>query len=242
MAEPFTKWTVLPHGSITPIDDNLLTVTGLMRMPPMGDVQRRMTIARLRDGRLVVYSAIALREAEMAKIEAFGTPAFLIVPSDIHRMDVKVWKDRYPQMKVIAPAGARAKVESLIAVDGTVADFGDPSVRFITVPGTDKRESALLVEGTTSGTTLVINDLIFNLSNRRGFMGWFFKLVGMTGDEPHMPAIIRMRRVADRNALRAQLETWALLPNLRRILVSHGTVIADNPGQVLGKIAEDLAA
>lgn len=241
MAEPFTQWTVLPHGAITPIDDNLLTVTGFLRMPPMGDVQRRMTIARLRDGRLVVYSAIALREAEMAEVEAFGTPAFLVVPSDIHRMDVKVWKDRYPQMKVIAPAGARAKVESLIAVDATSADFGDPTVRFVTVPGTGERESALLVQG-TSGTTLVINDLIFNLSNRRGLMGWFFKLTGMTGDEPHMPALIRMRRVEDRNALRVQLESWALLPNLQRILVSHGTVIAENPASVLGKIAEDLAA
>jgi hypothetical protein len=64
----------------------------------------------------------------------------------------------------------------------------------------------------------------------------------MTGDEPHMPPIIRMRQVEDRRALKAQLERWAHLPNLQRILVSHGKVIADNPGRVLGKIAEDLAA
>jgi hypothetical protein len=241
MAKPFREWTVLPHGELTRIDDNVLTVTGLLQMPPMGDVQRRMTVVRLRDGRLVVYSAIALRAAEMSAIERFGTPAYLIVPSDIHRMDVRVWKERYPNMKVVAPAGARARVEVVVPVDATRVDFGDPSVRYVTVPGTRDREAARLVEG-AGGVTLVINDLIFNLHHRRGLRGLLGKALGMTGDEPHMPPIIRMRQVADRNALREQLERWAHLPNLRRILVSHGTMIADNPRKVLGKIAEQLAA
>ena len=47
MAKPFKEWTVLPHGKLTRLDDNLLTVTGLLRMPPMGDVERRMTVVRL---------------------------------------------------------------------------------------------------------------------------------------------------------------------------------------------------
>ena len=64
MAKPFTDWTILPHGKPTRLDENLLTVTGVLRMPPMGDVERRMTVVRLRDGRLVVYSAIALDEAD----------------------------------------------------------------------------------------------------------------------------------------------------------------------------------
>lgn len=241
MTKPFEEWTVLPHGDITRIDDNVLSVTGLLRMPPMGYVTRRMTVVRLRDGRLVIYSAIALRDAEMKAIEAFGRPAFLIVPSEIHRMDVKGWKQRYPGLEVIAPAGARDKVESIVEVDDTSVDFGDPAVSFVTVPGTGAREAALVVQG-PSGTTLVINDLIFNLGNRRGVLGWLFKALGMTSDEPHMPPIIRMRRVADREALKVQLERWSHLPNLQRILVSHGKVIADNPGAVLGKIAHDLAA
>ena len=241
MTKPFSEWTVLPHGDLTRVDDNLLTVTGLLHMPPMGEVQRRMTVVRLRDGRLVIYSAIALRKAEMEEIEAFGEPTYLIVPSDIHRMDVRGWKARYPQMKVIAPSGACAKVASIIPVDDTSVEFGDPSVRFVTVPGTAEREAALLVDGAT-GTTLVLNDLIFNLSNRHGLRGWLGKVFGMTGDEPHMPPIIRMRRVTDRNALKAQLERWASMPKLQRILVSHGQVIAENPSRVLGKIAQDLAA
>ena len=209
MAKPFSEWTVLPHCKLTPLDYNLLSVTGVLRMPPMGDVDRRMTVVRLFDGRLVVYSAIALDESEMTVLERFGTPAYLIVPSDLHRMDVKIWKDRYPEMTVVAPAAARARVETIVPVDATSVDFGDPAVRFVTVPGTGKREAALVIE-MGSGTTLVLTVLIFNMANRPGVGGWAFKTVGLTGDEPHIAPPVRMRQVKDKNALREQLA--ALVP------------------------------
>jgi hypothetical protein len=212
-----------------------------LRMPPMGDVERRMTVVRLFDRRLVVYSAIALDEAEMSALESFGTPAYLIVPSDLHRMDVKIWKDRYPAMMVVAPAGARAKVEKVVPVDATSGEFGDPAVHFLAVPGTGEREAALVVE-TGSGTTLVLNDLIFNLANRTGIGGWVFKTIGLTGDEPHIAPPVRMRQVKDKDALRAQLEQWSHLPSLKRVIIAHGDIIANDAAHVLGRIAKDLAA
>lgn len=241
MAKPFSEWTVLPHGKLTRLDDNLLSVTGLMRMPPMGEVERRMTVVRLRDDRLVVYSAIALDEAEMSTLEDFGVPAYLIVPSDLHRMDAHVWKQRYPAIKVVTPAAARANVEKIVPVDATEVDFGDPAVRFVPVPGTGDREAALVVE-TGSGTTLVLNDLIFNLANRPGLGGWLWKTIGMTGDDPHIPPVIKMREVEDKAALRAQLERWSRLPNLNRVIISHGRIIAADAADVLNRIAQDLAA
>lgn len=241
MAKPFTEWTVLPHGKLTRLDDNLLSVTGVLHMPPMGDVMRRMTVVRLLDYRLVVYSAIALDVAEMCALEAFGDLAYLVVPNDIHRMDVKIWKDRYPNIRVIAPEGAREKVEEVVPVDATEVDFDDPSVQFVVVPGTGQREAALVVE-TETGTTLVLNDLIFDLANRDGVMGWLFKAIGMTGHEPHIPPVIKMRLVKDEEALREQLEHWSKLPRLNRVIISHGGIIAEAPKEVLGRIAHDLAA
>ena len=241
MARPFSEWTVLPHGKLTRLDDNLLTVTGLLRMPPMGDVERRMTAVRLVNGRAAVYSAIALDEAEMRALEAFGTPAYLIVPNDIHRMDAKIWKKRYPEMLVVAPPAARAKVEQIVHVDATSVDFGDPAVRLVTVPGTGERELALLVES-GGNTTLILNDIIFNLANRPGLSGRLFKAVGLTGDQPGIPIPIKMRQVKDRAALKAQLERWSHIPNLKRVIVSHGSIIAKDAAHVLGRIAEDLAA
>lgn len=241
MAKPHSEWTVLPHGKLKRLERDLLSVTGTMHMPPMGDVERRMTIVRLSDGRLVIYSAISLDEVEMHALEAYGTPAFLIVPGDIHRMDAKPWKDRYPALKVIAPAGARDKVQEVVPVDATEVDFGDPGVHFMTMPGTGDNEAVLLVE-TASGTTVILNDLIFDLANRPGLSGWLFKMIGMTGDEPHIPLPIQLKEVKDKEAVSAQLDRWSLVPNLQRVIISHGRIIAEQPGTVLRRISAELRA
>ncbi len=241
MTKPFSEWTVLPHGKLTRLEDNLLSVTGVLHMPPMGDVERRMTVVRLGDGRLIVYSAIALDESEMRAIEAFGTPTYLIVPSDIHRMDAKTWKDRYPALRVITPPSSREKVEQLVHVDDTFVNFADPSVHFVVLPGTADREAALIVE-TSRGTTLVLNDVIFNLANRPGLSGWLFKAIGMTGDAPHVPPVIKLRLIENQAALRAQLDLWARLPRLQRMILSHGNIVENDAAGVLARVAADLAA
>lgn len=241
MAKPHVEWTVLPHGKLKRIEHNLLTVQGTMNMPPMGDVTRRMTIVRLSDARLIIYSAISLDEVEMHALESYGTPAFLIVPGDIHRMDAKPWKDRYPALNVIAPAGAADKIQEIVHVDATAVDFGDPAVRFMTMPGTGDTEAVLVVE-TPSGVTIILNDLIFDLANRPGFSGWLFKAIGMTGDAPHIPFPVRMREVKDKEAVSEQLERWARVPNLQRVIISHGEIIAATPGAVLARIAAELRA
>lgn len=240
MPKPFKEWTVLPHGKLMRVDENILAVGGDLHMP-LGDFPRRMTVVRLAAGRLVVFSAIALHEREMQALEQFGTPAFLIVPNELHRMDAKIWKDRYAPMIVIAPPSVREKVEKVVAVDQTAVDFGDPHVRFVVVPGTAEHEAALEVESST-GTTLVINDLIWNVKDRPGFGGLIFRLLGMTGDEPRIPSVVQLRAVKDKTALRNQLERWSQLRNLNRIIVSHGSIIVRDPAATLHHLAESLAA
>jgi hypothetical protein len=240
MPKPFTEWTVLPHGKLSRLDDNLLSVTGNLHMP-VGDVQRRMTVVRLESGKLVIYSAIALDEAEMRALEDFGEPSFLIVPNDIHRMDAKIWKDRYPEMTVIAPAGVQKKVKEVVPVDRASFDFADARTQFVTVPGTEEHEAALVVK-TWSGTTLVVNDLIWNLNDRPGFGGWLFRIMGFTGSAPRIPTVVELREIKDKHALRLQLEAWARIPDLNRIIVSHGDIVTRDPSGVLVSLAQTLAA
>lgn len=239
MTAPLQQWKVLPHGKLSAIDDNILTVTGDIHMPLM-DLPRRMTVVRLNDSRLIVYSAIALDEDKMASLEAYGQPAFLIVPSDKHRLDAKIWKDRYPLMQVVAPEGARAKVQETVPVDTVAPDFGDPNVQFETVPGTRRHESALVVRS-VGGTTLVLNDIVGNIRNASGFGGWLLRLVGFAGDDAQIPKVVKMAMIEDTNALRLQLQQWAEIESLKRIVVSHGSVIDENPRQTLRDLANSLA-
>jgi len=233
------NWNVLPHGKLTPIDDGMLTVEGRIKMPLM-DLPRRMTVVRLHDSRLVVWSAIALDDAAMATFEAFGRPAFLVVPNDHHRLDAKAWKNRYPELKVIAPEGAREKIANVVAVDTTSPDFGDPGVTFVTVPGTRAHEAALVVRR-ERGTTLVLNDLVGNIRAASGIDGWLLRLAGFAGDDAQIPRVVKMALVKDAADLRAQLLEWAELPGLRRIIVSHGDPIESEPQRTLRDLAASLA-
>jgi hypothetical protein len=238
MAKPFKQWTVLPHGKLSRVNDDILTVTGDLHMP-MGDFPRRMTVVRLADGRLVIWSAIALHEDEMQQLQEFGHPAFLVVPNDLHRMDAKIWKDRYPAIIVVTPEGSRKKVAEIVPVHETAVDFGDPRVRFVTVPGTEGHESALEIDS-EEGTTLVVNDLVWNVENRPGIGGFVFRLMGATGPDPKIPKVVQLGAIKDKPALKAQLEAWASLPRLLRILPSHGSTITDDPPGTLRRLAAEL--
>jgi len=77
MPKPFTEWKVLPHSKLTTIEDDILTVVGDIPMP-VANMERRMTVVRLRDGRLVIFSAVALDEEEMLALENFGEPVMLV--------------------------------------------------------------------------------------------------------------------------------------------------------------------
>lgn len=239
MTRPLQQWKVLPHGKLSEIDVGILTVTGDIRMPMMS-LPRRMTVVRLNGSRLIVFSAIALNEDEMTKLEAYGRPVFLIVPSDKHRLDAKPWKNRYPALQVIAPEGARAKVEDVVPVDTVAPQFDDPNVQFVTVPGTRGHEAALVVR-TANGTTLVLNDLIGNIRSEPGSRSWLLQLAGFAGKEAQIPRVVKMVMIKDANDLRAQLMQWAEIGSLKRILVSHGSPIEENPRQTLRDLASSLA-
>jgi hypothetical protein len=190
MTKPYKDWHVLPHGELTEIDDGILTVVGHIKMPLM-DLPRRMTVVRLNDARLVVWSAIALDDTQMHRLEALGRPTFMIVPNDHHRLDARAWKNRYPRLEVVAPEGARQKVEEIVPVDTTTPDFGDPDVRFMTVPGTREREAALLVRR-PNGTTLVLNDLVGNIRETSGLDSWLLKLAHFAGNKAQIPTPVKL--------------------------------------------------
>ena len=175
----------------------------------------------------------------MAKLEAFGRPAILVVPNDHHRLDARAWKARYPEMKVVAPPGSRAKIEEVVPVDTTTPDFGDPNVQFLTVAGTAEREAALVVR-TASGTTLVLNDVVGNIRNPSGLAGWLLRLAGFAGDEAHVPRVVKAAMVKDETALRDQLLKWSEERSIKRILVSHGEPLEAHPQETLRQLAGSL--
>jgi len=100
-------WTVLPHQPIEKLQENLWTVEASL---PQGPLRRRMGIARLGDGQLVFFNAIALDDASMKQIEAWGKPAFALTANGFHRLDLGSYKARYPGLRVLAAPAARKRI------------------------------------------------------------------------------------------------------------------------------------
>ena len=199
---PFSTWTELPHGKLTALEDNLLTVVGELTTPG-GEIARRMTVVRLRDGRLVLYSAVPLGDQEMAALARFGAPAFLVVPSAIHRKAAKVWKERFPALKVIAPDSARAKTEKVVPVDATQVDFQDASVRYVTVPGADGYEAALTVMSRGMSGEVMRAALLHDVGKRHARLGAIGRSIASILIILGLPMMQRMNQYRDHGRIGA---------------------------------------
>jgi len=233
------EWKVGPHGSLQELDKGLFTVAAEIAMP-LGNFPRRMTVVGLRGNRSAIWSAVPLREPDMKKIEELGEPSFLIVPGIGHRLDIKPWKQRYPKALVVCAPGARQAVEEVIAVDATTDVLDDPRVVFEAVPGVSGKEAALIIRR-SGGTTLVLNDIVANVRHPHGVGAHVMaRLFGFGVSRPMTPWVVRWKIVKDRKALATAFRKWAKEPELARIVVSHGDVIASEPRVVLERMVRDL--
>jgi len=233
-----TEWKVLPHGPVKTVDDRILTVEGYIPMP-LGKFPRRMTVVGLSRDRSAIFSAMALREAAMKRIEKVGKPTFLIVPNGHHRLDAHIWKQRYPKLKVICPPGARKSVAEAVPVDSTDDILNDKAVEFVTVDGTGRAEGALIVRR-KGATTLIVNDVVANVRHPRGIGAKIMaRLFGFGVKRPQVPRVVKRVMVENKQALAAQFREWSQLEDLRRLVPSHGEII-DRPAALLECLASEV--
>lgn len=239
MAKAHDPWTVLPHGPLETAAPAVWRVEGSLPNMPL---RRVMTVARRSDGRVVIHSAIALAEAEMKQIEGWGEPAFLLVPNGYHRLDAGAFKRRYPSLRVFCPRGVRRRVEEVVPVDGTYDQFpGDEGVRLEHVGGTGEVEGVMFVH-TPGDSTLVLNDILFNMPHLRGLQGLILRYVTGSSGGPRVSRLASAFLVKDREAVARDLMRWAETPELRRVIVSHHQVLRDDVPATLRRVAATLSA
>lgn len=221
MSKAHSEWKVLWHGPITKLAENVWWVLGAL---PGMSLKRTMTVVRLSDGRLVIHNAIALDEASMHELNAWGTPAYLVVPNGGHRLDAPAFKRRYPGLSVVAPRGARARVQEVVPVDLTYEEFpNSEELRFERLHGIGDTEGAMIVRS-ADGTTVVLNDAVFNMDRKRDALGFFFTTLLGSAPGPRVSRFSKLMFIKDRAALRADLERLAAVPDLQRLIVAHEKV------------------
>lgn len=131
-------------------------------------------------------------------------------------------------------------MEEAVKVDLVQGRFDDPAAELVNVAGTGNAEAALLVRR-PAGTSLVVNDIIAHVTNPQGLGARLMaRLFGFGTNEPAIPRPIRQKLVRDPLVLAAQLDDWAGIASLRRIVPSHGEIMESHPSAVLRRLAIGL--
>ena len=210
-------WKACAHTPIQKLASNLWRIESDMGRPPM---RRAMDVVRRPNGDLWIHNAVALGEEAMKELEAWGTPAVLLVPSGYHRIDPPRFKERYPSLKVYAPKGAAKKVRERVAVDGTFDELPkDADLTCEPIAGVRDMEGAVLVTS-DDGVSLLLCDAVFNMPHRTGVDGFILKMMGSSGG-PRVTRIFKLAVLKDKQAFKASMLRLAATPNLKRVLVQH---------------------
>jgi hypothetical protein len=236
MAKPERSWTVTPNEPIEKLEDNLWVVQGAIPGNPKGT--RRMAIVRMGDGRLVFYNAVPLDDAALAEVNAFGTPAFLVLPYNLHMMDGHAFAERL-KLKIHGPKND-AKMAARVKVEGDFAALpADKTVRVESLDGTKNGEPVMIVESAGGArTSLMFADMFMNVPTAPGAT-LFARFAGIMGG-PKIPWLIKAAFVKDKRALRSHYERLAAIPSLSRIVPSHGHLVTADAASVLNKVAATL--
>lgn len=230
-------WTVLPHRPLEKLQENLWTVEADL---PRGPMKRRMGIARLATGQLVFLNAVALDEASMRELEAWGEPAFAIAPNGFHRIDLGSYKARYPKLKILAAPAARGRVGAIAPVDGWLELLPrDPALSVESVAGTKMGDVVCTARAGSRASLCFPGDVLANMTPMGGVGGMIATGLGFVGDL-RVPRLVRWIGVRDRAALRSHLLRLADLAGLQHVFACHGPVVSVDPAGALRRAAQGL--
>lgn len=186
----------------------------------------RMTVLPLARGRVALVSPIPIDDALAARIATLGKVAYLIAPNLLHHLYLGAASARYPQARVLAPAGLRTKRPDL-RIDGELGcappEELASAVELVPIEGAPSLGEVVLFHRTSR--TLVVTDLVFNVLRPRGLLTHLvLLLVGCHGRFAQSRAFRAL--VKDRAATARSVAQLLALP-FETLIVAHGDPVRD---------------
>ena len=217
---------VASDGALTPFADGVW-----ISSEPVGFLGLRlsstMTVLRLGDGGLLLYSPVAMTPARRAAVEALGSVAHLYAPNTFHHRWVGDWAAAFPAARVHAAPGLANKRRDL-RTDRVHGAAAAPEPAFagvvdeLHIDGFRLQETVLLY---APARTLVVADLVHNIG--RPTHGWTRTYSRMMGfyDRVALSRAIRWGAFSDRAAARRSVDEL-LARAFDRLVVGHGAPVA----------------
>jgi hypothetical protein len=228
---------LFPHGKLEALAPNLWQVRGSMSFP----LRRNMTVYRLPDATLLLYSVVAMDEEGMKALEALGAPAVMVIPHGGHLMDARFYQQRYPNLKVACPAEARKRTEGRCGkVDGTPEEVLRPlGIKVHPVHGMRQGEFAIEVD-IPGGKALITNDVLGGRDPAEK-LPLFARLTGPpAGHRLGVARIVRWLMVRNKVDLRGWCHLMAENSAIKLITTSHAPAVTSDCAEALREAATTL--
>ena len=203
----------------------------------------RMTVIRLSDGGLFIWSPIQLTDGLRAEVEALGQVRHIVAPNSLHHLFIAEWKRACPGARIYAPPGLRDK-RADIAFDADLGNAPSPDwagqIDQVLMQG-NRITTEVVFFHARSGTVL-FTDLLQQLSKNSfsGWRAWVAKWDLMTGPEPAVPRKFRFA-FTNRRAARDSLQRIFAWP-AEKVLMAHGTPVEQDARGFLRRAFSWLAA
>jgi hypothetical protein len=218
-----------PTDRLKPVADDLWIVDGAeLRMRCFGlrlPFTTRMTVIRLKGGRLWIHSPTEPTAELRAAIAALGPVGFLVSPNRLHTTWLAAWRHHWPAARVAGvaaePAWSGGHLDVAIDLGGPGPFPWDAEISSLLVPGSMFSERVFFHK---ASRTLILTDLIENFELDRVTCAWLRLLLRIAGPlHPHgtAPPDMRLSFRRHRAALRAALDRmrgWGP----ERIILAHG--------------------
>ena len=183
----------------------------------------RSTVLVQSNGEVTIVSPIRFDEAISAAIDALGPVTRILAPNKFHHLFLGKAAKRWPSARVHAAPGLAEKRKDLEIHEVLATGTGSlgPDLSWVEMEGSPAVREIVVVH--KPSRTLVVTDLVFNVTEPRGFMtGIILRIMGTYG----RLAQSRLVRLATKDRAKAAASVRRLLElDFDRLLVAHGDVI-----------------
>lgn len=191
----------------------------------------RMTVVRLPDGSLFVYSPIRLDPELRQALDALGPVRHIVAPSLFHHVFIGNFAAAYPDAKTYAAPGLEKKRNDF-AFDEILGDELDPALRdTLRTQRLDGCAFAEVVFFHEPSRTLISADLVENFeTSEQWVMRAYLKAAGIYGrcGVSRLIKLMFRDKARSRRAIDRMLE-W----NPERITLAHGVPVLENGREAL---------
>lgn len=222
---------IFPYGPPVELAKDVWQVTGALAIP----VPRNMTIVRNAQRELVLYSVIAMSDADLSALESLGKPRLMVIPHRRHQMDAPFYRERFPELRVLAPNPARVH---RVTVDGGLEELRSSGIDAFVLPGND-HEDVVMDVPFGDGRALCVCESLGNVK-LSGALSILFRVLGPPGGGFGVARAVRLREIPDRARLRAWLQSQAKRTDLRALLFGHGAPILTDVPAALERAATQV--